>query len=279
MATQPPAVADVRPVWASRRFSGAALLTTVVLLSHAVLVGATRLPAQDVQSWSAGQWDVSGWISSATLHPRTVAIRVQLVDARTYLPVAGIRVSLVGEFQSQLLSTSGPVSSELEQFRLDALTGADGVAVFALRWSKDYPWNLGRPLQWSVGTTWRRSVDDIEKVQRIEVRSARTIGVDLEFNFERLFRVGQDERREQQLLEVVERFEESLRAEYRSASTHVCYIPPDLGRGLGLGPGLVTRNASLFDAVRRRVCHATLSPSGSGPYFVYEVRALISRIR
>jgi hypothetical protein len=95
-----------------------------------------------------GQWDST--LYNASDHPRTILLRIAVEDRDTRLPLSGAEVTAEGNFER----ATGYGSREPREFKLRAVTGRDGIAVLALSW-QDQGGN---------------SVDDIEKIESIEIR-------------------------------------------------------------------------------------------------------------
>ena len=46
--------------------------------------------------WHAGTWDST--VYSRAEHPKTVVLRMELLDKDTHIPISGVQVSLRGEY-------------------------------------------------------------------------------------------------------------------------------------------------------------------------------------
>ena len=194
-------------------------------------------------SWRAGAWDST--IYNLVEHPRTVAIRIEVIDAETRIPVKGARVSLAGNYVEERIGTSGdevgiPREPQEREFRLSATTGKDGVTVFALGWQKEYPWRSysgghpprdyekGKSGSYTVKRAWTRAVDDVEKAQKIEIRHSRYRYVEGKLGFGRFLDVGHEKRRATQRPAVFDRFEKAWHAEMRLQDVKFCVL--ELGK-------------------------------------------------
>ena len=96
--------------------------------------------AAEATNWYSGTWDSS--IYNLYEHPRTVAVRVAVVDAETRLPLSGVQVAITGRWIEQRVGrahgddeASKPLAfaPREREYRLEAVTGRDGVAVWG--WS------------------------------------------------------------------------------------------------------------------------------------------------
>ena len=103
--------------------------------------------------WYAGTWDSTLYLN--TRYPRTVAIKMKLLDQETRLPINGAGVSIKGEYEQTL--TGPDIRSQVDlsifhdlrnkktlrqqrKFGLDAISDSKGFVVFALNWQKEYSW-------------------------------------------------------------------------------------------------------------------------------------------
>ena len=60
------------------------------------LTGALAADGAVTDRWHAGTWDSR--YNPLLDHPKTVAIRMELLDKDTHIPVSGVQVSLRGEY-------------------------------------------------------------------------------------------------------------------------------------------------------------------------------------
>jgi hypothetical protein len=121
-------------------------------------------------SWYTGSWDSS--INNLIDHPKTVALRIEVHDSNTRLPIKNAHVKFRGNFTLEGRSSrhsKGEQRSQEQEFELSVRTSTDGIAISALDWRKEYPWKPG--------------VDGIEKVQWIEVIHKRYRFVEQEAPF------------------------------------------------------------------------------------------------
>lgn len=137
------------------RHAGVLSIVVCTVLSTASVTGAADLP-----SWAAGRWDTHFYTSAEW--PRTIVYRVLVEDAETRLAVAGAEVRLEGQYPDWGSNRRAPVSKDVT---LTARTNTEGVAVFLLRWQA---WDA----ELVRDARGRRIVNDIEKVQRANVRVA-----------------------------------------------------------------------------------------------------------
>jgi len=266
-------------------------------------------PAHHARGSFAGAWDSTLYAWSDPIHPRTVAVRIEVIDARTRQPVAGATVRLNGTYYEERIGVLAEEALGLEQrdpgtpakqrrdFELAARTGRDGVAVFALSWQKKFPWSLERPLVRnpnSVGEglsharSWMRPIDDIEKVQRLEIRHPDYRGLDVGVDFEHLLEFGQDQDSESQDPEIFERFHSGWRNEVGKRG--VRFFALDLGPGFpDFGNGR-SKRPEFFDRIRREdfgIVYevpeqnlTSLTNRGfAGPYFAYLIELALDPAR
>ena len=126
---------------------------SICILSVIVSIFAPPLLLAEIKNWHAGVWDSSKF-PFIKGHPTTFALRVEVYDADSGFPLPDVEVFSEGEWINN--------DSNLKQdFRLNATTDSKGVAVFGLSWQEETRWS-------TFGTI--RTIDDIEKVQRITAR-------------------------------------------------------------------------------------------------------------
>ncbi|MFC1633275.1 formylglycine-generating enzyme family protein [Planctomycetota bacterium] len=101
--------------------------------------------------WYAGTWDSTLYYN--TRFPRTVAIRMKLLDKETHEPIRGAGVSIKGEYEHTWTGPGAQSQIDLSIFRdlktlppqrrkfgLDAISDSNGFVVFSLNWHKEYSW-------------------------------------------------------------------------------------------------------------------------------------------
>jgi hypothetical protein len=152
--------------------------------------------AAHAQGWYAGRWDST--IYNRSERPKTVGVRVEIVDAETGLSLPNVSVMLKGWYVEEQIGpfhwpVVEPKEPQQREFEMVARTGPDGVVVFALGWRKRYPWDLGRPepkvnergvvTYRDVHSSWTRPVDDVEKVRQIEIRHPQYAYTEIPFTF------------------------------------------------------------------------------------------------
>lgn len=172
--------------------------TRTLLIGIAIL--SWTAPSIALGEWYAGTWDSRH--NPLLEHPRTVAIRMELLDKDTHVPVSDVQVSLEGEYYqmriSQGIATAEDVSwwdllvdpnkrePRPKEFKLEAVSGSDGVVVFSLQWQKDFPWDtkISDKETSTIGDPWLLYADDVEKVQRLEIRHLRYRYVEAPLNLQ-----------------------------------------------------------------------------------------------
>jgi len=179
-----------------------------------------------------------------------------------------------------------PYEPQQKEFRLRAATNEDGVAVFALGWQKEYPWRVffgdKAPEAYrkdGVRNSWIRAVDDIEKVQQIEIRHPRYNYKKIPFNFKYLLEFGQDGKRQMQRPELFDKFKQAWVKEIKRKGVKFCVL--DLGTRFKDFENKKCRRLEFFEKIRREDWGTVyLKPynwfskgehpqSECGPYFVY----------
>lgn len=265
----------------------------VAVLLPVLLLAGTEGTCAD--GWYAGKWDST--IYNRSEKPRTVGVRIQVLDFETDLPIPGVEVALRGEWVQERIGTSAdevgsPYAPQEREFRLTAETPQDGVVVFALGWVKEYPWFFGRPKPkvdnrgnvtfWDVHTSWTRAVDDIEKVQFLETHHTRYLHERMQFSFSHLLEFGQNRRREGQTQAVIDSFDRAWQQEMRRPEIRFCVL--DLGTDFTGFQNKQSTRGEFFEKMRRKDYGTVYtSPqnwfsageqpqSECGPYFIYEIQ-------
>ena len=177
---------------------------------------------QAEDSTFVGKWDST--INNLIDHPKTVALRIEVVDNETQEPIPNVSISFEGEYWISPRTSRHPEGERQAQemeYKVSCQTDSDGIAVGAFGWQKEYPWRLG--------------VDEVEKAQRIEIRHSRYKYVERRTPFYRFLQVGQKKAEELYLTNddewqephVVETFEKNWALE--CAKHDVKFYVLDLG--------------------------------------------------
>jgi hypothetical protein len=271
---------------------GSALVTVVLLLALPA-----PIPSQ-TQRWFSGVWDSSNY--NLIEKPRTVGLRIELVDRETGLPVKGARVLLKGFWLEEDVGPAAYVpgaTTQEREFEMRAVSADDGVVVFALSWQKEYPWLFGRPAPqvdergnvkyYDVHSSWRRAMDDIEKVRWIEIGHPGYIDPRIPLDFNHLTEFGQDKSSERQNPQLFREFEEAWHREMRKPRVRFCVLNighgfSDFGNKQSTRPEFFGRiKAKDFGTVYREPMNMMSPdenrPSVAGPYFVYQLRVELER--
>jgi hypothetical protein len=156
------------------------------------------------------------------------------------MPLEGVQVRLWGKYIEEWVGRSGdqvgiPLEPQEKEFEMGTTTDSDGVVVFALSWRKEYPWSSyfkDQPPReyrkdgsgYSTKQSWIRAVDDIEKVQRIEIRHPKYGYKEISFNFSHLLEFGQSKDSETQSPELFDRFEEAWHKEIQRENVKFCVL-------------------------------------------------------
>lgn len=243
-----------------------------------------------LENWYAGQWDST--IYNRSEKPRTVAVRIEVIDTETGMPVPGTRIALKGEYIEERIGTPGdqvgiPYEPHVREFEFKAITGKDGVVVFALSWQKEYPWRSGAPESCSIHDSWIRAIDDIEKVKLIEIRHSKYRFVRKPFNFYHLLEFGQDKKSVSQEPHLFEAFESAWHREMRQRNVKFCVL--DLGTEFPDFQNKQSTRLDFFAKIRNKDFGTMYTKpanwfsvgqhpqSECGPYFIYLIEIDLER--
>ena len=219
-------------------------------------------------NWFCGHWNST--INSLDEHPKTIAVRVEVVDKVTGLPVQNCQVTFKGSYRTEQRSSrdlGGPKPSQHKEFERTAITPSDGIAVGAFGWAKDYPWDKG--------------IDEAEKVQRVEVRHPNYAYNQQTLPFISLFSTSTGQRKH-------DIFRESWINEY-SHPTLKCFVLdlgtdfPDYRNFASTHPAFFEKIRmknwdTLYDEPRNWFSKGDYPQSLCGPYFAYLLRIEIEPI-
>jgi len=273
------------------RLSAIFLCICVCLTSHT---------ANASDSWYAGSWDST--IYNRSEKPTTVALRIEVMDSETGIAVSGAKVQLKGGWLEERIGTAGdevgiPYEPQEREFEMTASSARDGIVVFALSWEKEYPWRFGRPEPkvdkrgnvtfYDVHTSWKRAVDDIEKVREIEIRHPDYKYVRVPFDFSQLTEFGQNKRSESQEPRLFEEFENAWHREMKKPGVKFCVL--DLGKDFEDFGNKRSTRPEFFEKIREKDFGTVYrEPSNwfsvgehpqseCGPYFVYLLQVDLER--
>ena len=125
-----------------------------------------------------GQWDSN--IYNLLDHPKTVCLRIEVLDSETRLPIQNARISFKGEFWVSPRTSRHPEGERVAQeidYEITCQTDSKGLSVAAFNWQKEYPWSFG--------------TDEVEKAKRIEITHPKYKYVEQKTPFHQFLDVGQ----------------------------------------------------------------------------------------
>jgi hypothetical protein len=228
------------------------------------------------RNWYGGTWDSS--IRNLVDHPRTVAVRIKVVDAETRLPVSDAHVRFRGTFLTAARTSRHPEGEQQareREYELSTKTRKDGVVVAAFRWQKEFP------------SKRSGEVDDIEKAQRVEIRHPQYRFVDQRLPFVRLLEIGQNRGSGTPRTTVISSFGRAWKAEGVRKDVKYCIL--DLGtefsdfenKGCTRPEFFQTirdkKWAKLYDKPRNWFSKGEYPQSLCGPYFIYVIEVRLHR--
>jgi len=132
---------------------------------------------------------------------------------------------------------------------------------------------------YSIKDSWIRAVDDIEKVQQIEIRHSRYNYKKIPFNFKHLLEFGQDKESQTQRPELFDKFEQAWQKEIKRKD--VKFFVLNLGTKFPDFQNKKCNRPDLFEKIRNEdwgtiykkpynfFSKGQLPQSECGPYFVY----------
>jgi hypothetical protein len=242
-------------------------------------------------SWHQGVWDSS--IYNRDLHPRTVALRIEVVDSESQIPLQGARITLKGTYLEERVGHTGddigkPYEPQERDYEVTATTDEEGIAVFALSWQKIYPWRSyfgdSPPSDTTdfgsrVKESWIRAVDDIEKIEYIEIRHPKYNFKKIPFNFKHLTEFGQEKNNSYQHPELFDKFEAAWIQEMKKKNVKYCIL--DLGKDFKDFQNIQSTRPEFFNKIKAKdygtvytkpynlFSKGEYPQSECGPYFVY----------
>ena len=239
------------------------------------------------KDYYAGTWDST--IYNRAERPRTVGVRLEIVDSDTHIPVQEARVFLRGWYLEEWVGRSGdqvgtPLEPQEKEFEIGAESNRRGVAVFALGWQKEYPWLSyfgNHPPSHGVGKSWIRAVDDVEKVQRIEIRHPGYRYLEIPFSFRHLLEFGQNKKSSMQQPRLFDEFEEAWIREIKRRNVKFCIL--NLSINFKDFENKKSRRPEFFEKIVREnwgtvyqkpynyFSRGEYPQSECGPYFIYEI--------
>jgi len=185
--------------------------TTVkqILIGSIFIIGVFCTYVQAKDSAYVGQWDSS--IYNLMDHPKTVCLRVEVLDSETRLPIANAQVSFKGVYMTEERTSRHPEGEQRtqeEEYELITSTDKDGIVVAALSWKKEYPWRYG--------------TDEIEKVQLIEIVRRGYRFAEQDVPFKRFLDIGQNKDSDSQEPKFFDMFEKAWAKECALKDVKLC---------------------------------------------------------
>ena len=271
--------------------------TRTLLIGMAIL--SWTAPSIALGEWYAGTWD--SCYNPLLEHPRTIAIRMELLDKDTQVPVSDVQVSLEGEYYqmriSQDIATAKDVSwwnllvdpnkrePQPTEFKLEAVSGSDGVVVFSLQWQKEFPWDtkIGDKGTSAVGDPRLLYADDVEKVQRLEIRHLRYRYVEAPLNLQHVVGLRQYLDPQRVVADKYKLFSQNWQNEIGRRNVKLFVL--DLGTGFPEYKKQFCTRLEFFSRIRAKEYGEVYQVPGNlpdtddgkkcGPYFVYDLGEIL----
>ena len=222
-----------------------------------------------------GRWDAS--IYNLLDHPKTVALRVEVLDSETRLPLEDVQVLFKGTYMTAERTSrhpDGEQKAQEQEFELATRTGKDGIAIVALGWQKEYPWRYG--------------TDEIEKVQSIEVVRRGYHFVEQDTPFKSFLDIGQNKGSDSQEPRFFKMFEETWANE--CSKSNVIFCTPRFSKDFSDLDNKHSTRPEFFEKLRNKEWGIVYkSPINRmqwedknqrlcGPYLIYTIRIYMDRI-
>ena len=227
------------------------------------------------KSW-VGQWDSN--IYNFLDHPKTVALRIEVLDSETRLPIEGAYVLFKGTYTTEERTSrhpEGEQKAQEEEFELTAQTGSKGIAIAALGWQKEFP--------------WRNGIDDIEKVQSIEILRKGYHFIAQEIPFSSFLDVGQNKGDNTQAPKCFSNFEEAWANECSKSNVKFCALR--FNKDFAGLDNKESTNSAFFEKIQNKEWGLLFSEPTNrfqredqgqrlcGPYLVYNFKIYMNRIK
>jgi len=247
------------------------------------------------KTWYAGAWDSTFYPLAE--HPKTIAIRMELIDKDTHTPVSDVNVTLKGQYYQTWISRDiakaeskpwwkifvdpNKREPQSKEFKLEAVSDSNGVVVFALKWQKEFPWESKIVDKWTsaVGERWFIYLDDVEKVQRLEIRHPRYKHTESPLDFRHLVDLKQYIDASQRGEDKNRKFEDNWKNEISRRDVKLFVL--DLGAGFAEYNKQFCSQPEFFRKVRAKDYGVVYEKSDNlpkrgdgtkcGPYFVYDL--------
>ncbi len=280
---------------------------TRMLVIAIAIVGCTVPPPITHAQWYGGTWDSR--YNPLLDHPWTVAIRMEMLDRDTHIPVSGVQVSLEGQYYQMWINRDTAIAQDVpwwnlfvdpnkrepqpREFRLNAVSGPDGVVVFSLQWQKEFPWDSyfdGHPPRdyqpdgsWTQKDSWLLAVDDIEKVQWLEIRHPRYRYVEAPLNFQHVVNLEQYLRPQGPIRDKYKLFEQNWKNEIRRPNVKMVVLDlgtdfPEFKKQSCTRPEFFSRiRAKDYGEIYQGLENLPQWDEGKkcGPYFVYDLGEIL----
>lgn len=227
------------------------------------------------ENFYTGQWDSNAY--NLLDHPKTVALRVEVLDSETRLPLEDVQVLFKGTSMTEERTSrhpDGEQRAQEQEFELSTRTEKDGIAIVALGWQKEYPWRYG--------------TDEIEKVQLIEIVRRGYHFVEQDTPFKRFLDVGQNKNSDSQEPRFFNVFEETWAKECSRSDVKFCTLR--FSKNFSDLDNKNSTQSEFFEKIRNkewgivyegpinRMQWEDKNQRLCGPYLIYTVRIYMNRV-
>ncbi len=251
-------------------------LVRQVISSVVIILTVFCTYVQAKNSAYVGQWDSS--IYNLIDHPKTVCLRIEVLDSETRLPIENATVSLKGVYMIEGRTSRHPEGEQRAQekeYELIAHTNKEGIAIAALTWGKEYPWQNG--------------IDEIEKVQLIEIVRSGYHFIENDIPFKRFLEIGQNKNSTSQEPKYFDLFEKAWAKE--CARKDVKFCTPRFDKDFKDFKNKKSKLPDLFEKILNKewgiIYEAPINLMKwedqdkvlCGPYLIYNIKIYMERLK
>ena len=239
-------------------------------------------PTHSGTFWYTGSWNST--INNLIDHPKTVCLRIVVVDKETRLPVSNVQISFEGDYwiaPKTSRDKGGERNARKIGYKTSCRTDSKGMAVASFTWNKEYPWSFG--------------TDEVEKAQKMTVKHPLYKYKEFPTPFSRFLKVGQKKTKPYpihgdtfQESHVLKAFKKALETVYSQSYTE--FVVLDLGTKYSSFDQNTSTRSEFFEKVYSKTWGevfdgprnlfkkgAGRGRSWCGPYLIYDIKFKLHR--